>query len=495
MLAGIDKGLSLRAADRPQSIAEWRAILWQTGKFGAAPAEASDGLSANDDRVEPARPEVRVPPLRRASPPPDASPPNIPPVPPHGASPVDVRPQYARPVDTKSVDARSAEAGAADARPVEMPHRQVPPRDAPPPDMAFPDRRSGAATLRMAPDQEPPPQPAADAFRTAGPTDEPALPTAPRRGRALWVALASASALVLGAATYFLFAIPSSEPTQATASAVDSHAEALARQHAQMAEATARAQAEAARQQAAAAAQQRAEAAKEAARQQAAEDARRKAEAEAEAKRRAEAADPKRAHAAETALKLSYMDRMHAQVALAALGFDPKGTDGVFGSRSRKAIAAWQQSRNDPPTGYLTATQRQALMKDGAAAIEKFDARRKGGDAAEDDSSGGKANGSGPFDGKYVGTVNVSTGDQPVSTRISNGKGSGSWKVEGCGKATYSLSIAPDGTAALDLRSYSLQCEPIGRHYDSQMESNSLLFTFKTEGDPAGGLTLTRQQP
>jgi hypothetical protein len=39
-----------------------------------------------------------------------------------------------------------------------------------------------------------------------------------------------------------------------------------------------------------------------------------------------------------------------------------------------------------------------------------------------------------------------------------------------------------------------LQCEPIGRHYDSQMESNSLLFTFKTEGDPAGGLTLTRQQ-
>ncbi len=260
-----------------------------------------------------------------------------------------------------------------------------------------------------------------------------------------------------------------------------------------MAEAVAaRGQAEAEKRREAEAEQQRIAAAKQAALEQAREDSRRKAEAEAEAQRRAEAADPKRAHAAETALGLSHLDRMHVQVALAALGFDPKGADGVLGPRSRKAIAAWQHSRNDPPTGFLTAAQQQALMTDGAAAIAKFDTQRKGGDAA-DDRSDDKATGT-TFDGKYAGMVNVSTGDQPISTRVFNGRGSGSWKIEGCGKATYSLSIAPDGTAALDLRSYTSHCEPIGRHYESRVESNNLLFTFGSEGDSSGGLTLTRQQ-
>jgi serine/threonine protein kinase/peptidoglycan hydrolase-like protein with peptidoglycan-binding domain len=441
MLAGIDKGLSLRAADRPQTIAEWRSILWQTGKFGGAATAAAEGLPANDDRVEPPRfTRERVAPLRRPGP-----------APAQRTPPVDI-PHLSRPSP-------------------DVPRRAAPPPEAPAED----------------------PSPPAD---TVAALDEPAIDILPpRRGRALWVGLAVASALLLGGATYFLFAIPSSEPTQATAPAVDPRAEALARQHAQMAEVVARAQAEAAKQQQAEMAQQQAEAAKEAARK-AEEDARRKAEAEAEAKRKAEAADPRRAQAGENALNLSHRDRLHVQVALAALGFDPKGTDGVFGPRSRKAIAAWQQSRNDPPTTFLTAAQEQALMKGGAAAISKFEAPRKSGDVANKsaDGSDGKTDAR-AFDGEYVGMANVSTGDQPVSTYVSNGKGSGGWKVEGCGRATYALSIAPDGAAALDLRSYTLQCEPVTRRYESQMESNSLLFTFNSEGDPSGGVTLTRQQP
>jgi serine/threonine protein kinase len=463
MLAGIDKGLSLRVADRPQSIAEWRSILWQTGKYGAGQVGAAEGAPANDDRVAPTGvADERIAPLHRAAPPGEP--------PPHGVPPVDM-PNFGT--------RRPAEPPQAPppARPAE-PSRAAPPRAAAPPPPA--------------PAEEPPTiPPAPPAFEASAADDAVVISVPPRRGRSLWVALASASALVLGAATYFVFAIPSSEPTQATASPVDPHAEALARQHAQAAEAAA-AQ-EAARRREAEAARQRAEVAKQAAQQQAAEEAHRKAEAEAEARRRAQAADPKRAHAAEKALKLSFMDHLHAQVALKALGFDPRGTDGVFGARTRKAIAAWQQSRNDPPTGFLTADQQQALMKDGAAAIEKFDARRRGNDAA-DDRSDDKAAGSTAFDGEYVGTVNVPTGDQPVSTRVSDGRGSGSWKIEGCGTATYSLAIAADGNATLDLRSFTPQCEPIGRHYDSRIQSNSLLFTFKTEGDPAGGLTLTRQQ-
>jgi lytic murein transglycosylase len=51
---------------------------------------------------------------------------------------------------------------------------------------------------------------------------------------------------------------------------------------------------------------------------------------------------------------LTLADRIAAQQALAALGFDPGGADGVIGTGTRKAARAWQISRQLPADGYLS---------------------------------------------------------------------------------------------------------------------------------------------
>jgi serine/threonine protein kinase len=110
------------------------------------------------------------------------------------------------------------------------------------------------------------------------------------------------------------------------------------------------------------------------------EKARRDADAKekpaVEAKARAEvdaAAEKKSAEAAELALRLSMTDRQHIQVALMSLGFDTRGSDGIFGPRSREMISAWQTARGQPSKGYLTAGQQQALLREGAQAVRRFD--------------------------------------------------------------------------------------------------------------------------
>ena len=51
---------------------------------------------------------------------------------------------------------------------------------------------------------------------------------------------------------------------------------------------------------------------------------------------------------------LALNDRIAAQQALTALGFDPGGQDGVIGTGTRKAARAWQASRGLPADGYLS---------------------------------------------------------------------------------------------------------------------------------------------
>jgi lytic murein transglycosylase len=62
---------------------------------------------------------------------------------------------------------------------------------------------------------------------------------------------------------------------------------------------------------------------------------------------------------AETPLTLA--DRVAAQQALAALGFDVGEPDGVLGIKTRAATRAWQRSRSMPADGYLTYGLIQAL--------------------------------------------------------------------------------------------------------------------------------------
>jgi peptidoglycan hydrolase-like protein with peptidoglycan-binding domain len=133
-------------------------------------------------------------------------------------------------------------------------------------------------------------------------------------------------------------------------------------------EALAKAQAE--QQQAEAEAGRKAEV--EAAKRRADEQALQKAEAAAKEKGDAEA-QKKVAEAAEKALRLEPVDRERLQVALTSLGFDTRGRDGVLGPRSREMIAAWQRARKQAETGFLTAAQQQALLKEAAPAVGKFD--------------------------------------------------------------------------------------------------------------------------
>jgi len=109
-------------------------------------------------------------------------------------------------------------------------------------------------------------------------------------------------------------------------------------------------------------------------------DAAEKARIDAEAKAKAEAdaaAEKKAAETAENGLKLAMLDRQHLQVALTTGGFDTHGSDGAFGPRSREMIAAWQKAHNQPATGFLNAAQEQVLLKDGAAAITRYDDDQK----------------------------------------------------------------------------------------------------------------------
>src|SRR5262249_5875723 len=93
--------------------------------------------------------------------------------------------------------------------------------------------------------------------------------------------------------------------------------------------------------------------------------------AETEAKTRAEAGG------SEKPRRLDQVDRQRLQVALTSLGFDTRGNDGMFGLRSREMIAGWQKKAGAPTTGFLTATQRDQLLRAGAPAVSRWDEEQK----------------------------------------------------------------------------------------------------------------------
>jgi lytic murein transglycosylase len=73
-----------------------------------------------------------------------------------------------------------------------------------------------------------------------------------------------------------------------------------------------------------------------------------------------------RAWPAETPLSL--VDRMTAQRALAALGFDPGAADGVVGMNTRSALRAWQKARGLTADGYLSIDMVQRLSAEASGA-------------------------------------------------------------------------------------------------------------------------------
>ena len=75
--------------------------------------------------------------------------------------------------------------------------------------------------------------------------------------------------------------------------------------------------------------------------------------------------EPRDAEADEVALALTHAQRVSVQEALSQLGFDVGSADGLFGRRTRSAIAAYQRAGNLSETGYLTRDQYFTLLSQG----------------------------------------------------------------------------------------------------------------------------------
>jgi tRNA A-37 threonylcarbamoyl transferase component Bud32/peptidoglycan hydrolase-like protein with peptidoglycan-binding domain len=168
----------------------------------------------------------------------------------------------------------------------------------------------------------------------------------------------------------------------------------------------------------------------EAAKRKADEQALQKAEAAAKEKGDADA-QKKVAEAAERALRLEPVDRERLQIALTSLGFDTRGRDGVLGPRSREMIAAWQKARNQPETGFVSAAQQQALLKEAGPVVGTFDEELKKIEAEKTlaeqrraPTATSVAAVSSPADGLWRGTYRCATTvSMTLEMRLANGSG------------------------------------------------------------------------
>jgi peptidoglycan hydrolase-like protein with peptidoglycan-binding domain len=246
------------------------------------------------------------------------------------------------------------------------------------------------------------------------------------------------------------------------------------------------------------------------------------AKARADAEKKAAEAEKKAAEAAEAALRLGLVDRQRVQVALSALGFDTRGSDGAFGPRSREMIAAWQARRTESATGFLTAPQHQALLREAAPAVARFDDeqrkleddRRKAEEEKKKAEEQAKAKaaappgpavpapspspapappqatvappasppaaGPNPHDGRWSGMATFANGGgQPLSARLQNGTGKGSWRNGRCGgDVTYTVTVQPEGRFVVLLDGYNDQCQRGVSTFTGSVQNNTLRFTF-----------------
>jgi len=191
--------------------------------------------------------------------------------------------------------------------------------------------------------------------------------------------------------------------------------------------------------------------------------------AEAELKLRAEA------EAAEKTLRLDQPARERLQLALTSLGFDTRGSDGIFGPRSREMISAWQKARNQPMTGFLNTAQQQALLKEAAPALAKLDEAKKSEEEAKTrpqttaplataavatspvqppPTSGASPPGSTTkYDGAYTSNTNVggysgSASRVIMSLQIVNGRGTGTLASPGCSSSPFSVVVSDTGNVS-----------------------------------------------
>ncbi|MCA0301290.1 MAG: protein kinase [Proteobacteria bacterium] len=507
LLIGLDAGLAVRAAERPQTIAGWRSIL------GQSEAAASDATVALGRGAAPAPAPAPAPSASRgtapAAPPPAKSRTGL--FAALGvaalmvlggggylamgerAAPRPVALQEAKVEDLeKALDARrKADAEAADKRRAEEDAQKQASADAD-------AKRRADDELKQAEDQRQKAE--AELARLREELEAQKKAAAEQRELADAQARRAAAEEARRKVEAEMAALKAAEDEARRKVAVEAEAKRLAD------EALAKAQAE--RAAADAAAQQKAEAE---AKQKAEADAKTRAEAEARA------ADRKTAEAAETALRLSTADRQRLQVALTALGFNTGGSDGAFGPRTRQMIAGWQKGRNEPETGFVTAAQQQALLRDAAPAVAKFDddqkkqeeeAKKKAEEDAKAKAAAAAAppvpvpappaaapppaaaavappasrGGINPFDGRWTGTAQFggSGRNEALSVAIQNGTGSSGWRVGRCGakSSSYTVNITNDGKWSVHFEGFNNDCVPQSNTFKGVLQGNMIQFRW-----------------
>ena len=115
-------------------------------------------------------------------------------------------------------------------------------------------------------------------------------------------------------------------------------------------------------------------------------------------------------------------------------------------------IAAWQRARNHPATGYLDASQSQALLREAQPALQRFDEEQRRKAAAPAAVS----------DGTYFGSLSSSTtgGGQAAlrpmeaELRLAGQRLTGQLVHPTCGTLPVSLSVEPSGAISGGLRLY-----------------------------------------
>jgi serine/threonine protein kinase len=552
LLAGLDAGLAVRASDRPQSVAGWRGILAMKAsatddatQLAAPPAEPAATA------VAPREPAPAPPPAPAPAPPPAAPAMTAAPPPARtrvglyagaaavallllgGGGYVVLSPRSAPPATTTAAanlqdlkvedlervlaERRKAEAEAAEKRRLEEEAKRQAEADA---------ASKQAADVNLVKAEEARRKAEEELARLK------AEIAARRQDQENEARRAEAEAAQRKAEAE-MAALRQAEDNARRKAAADAEAKRLADEALARAQVERRKADEEARLKAAAETREKAEAttkqiAEAEARQKAEAEARQKADAEARQKAEAETAalaDRKAAEAAETALRLSQPDRQRLQVALTSLGFDTRGTDGTFGPRSRDMIAAWQKSKNQPATGFVTAPQNQALLRDAAPALNKYDeeqkkteeekkkaeeARKKADDEAKAKAAAAAApapgspsaasstppTGAGAFDGNYGGTLMAflyggGSNVRPTSIRVTNGVGNGAYANPRCGSGSISLRVSPAGEVSGEGVGFDSNCGKVPLSARGRIANGQLQLLLDGPGGAGGKGTLT----
>jgi len=403
LIAGIDAGLSVRASDRPQSIAGWRALLAMSAPAAADATQLSASRQIDPDATMLARSPASSSPASQAASlalsstvqPPPSSPSSptpsprsraplyagvaaavlllaggggyfalSPPKPEPAAAPQAVALQDLKVEDLERAlaERRAADAAAAEKRRLE--------------EEAHAKAQADAAAKQAA-DAE---LVKAETARKAAEEELARLKTEieVRRQEAQNEARRAEAEAAQRKAEAEMAALRQAEEDARRKALVEAETKRLADEALAKAQAERRKTEEEAQNKAAAEAKEKADAsAKQIAEAEAQEKAKAEAKADAKAKADAESATRKTAEAAEAGLRLGVPERQKVQVALSSLGFDTRGSDGALGPRSREMIAAWQKARNRPATGFLDGAQHEALVREAAPALQKYDADQK----------------------------------------------------------------------------------------------------------------------